>query len=72
METDQDPKTTLTKVEASIAKYQTLVAAEDDKMLRYKVLSNSLQCARPADNPAPKRERMLFCCGKGYNPKMDF
>lgn len=37
METDQDAQTMLHDVEANIAKYQVLVAAEDDKMLRYKV-----------------------------------
>lgn len=37
METDQDSQTNLLGIETKIAKYQSLVAAEDDKMLRYKV-----------------------------------
>lgn len=37
---EMDSGTSLQNIEASIAKYQGLVAAEDDKMLRYKVWDN--------------------------------
>ncbi len=36
---DTDNAANLQSIEARIAKYQGLVAAEDDKMLRYKVCS---------------------------------
>ena len=39
---DTDNATSLQSIEANIVKYQGQVAAEDDKMLRYKVCNTSI------------------------------
>ena len=42
---DTDSTNSLQTIEANIAKYQGMVAAEDDKMLRYKVCNSILNLA---------------------------
>jgi predicted acetyltransferase len=40
---DTDNAASIQSIDENIAKYQGLVAAEDDKMLRYKVYNSTVQ-----------------------------